>query len=1038
MGLLEAFIRRRVMTTVLVLIAVLMGAIAYATLNLRRFPAVEFPTAMVITPFPGGSPAEIERDITKPIEDAVSTIPGIEKVTSTSQRGSSTVTIEFALEEDIDIKSMDIRDRLDQVKGILPEEAEDPFIFKFSFTQMPIIILALSGPQHINELYRVADEDLKAIISQVPGVADVNLTGGQEREIQVLLDARKLRKYRVPITAVALALRTANVDVPAGHITQAGKEYVIRATGRFERVDQIRDVRVPTGGGSILTVGDLGEVVDTYAEPRTRSRFQGRETILLEVQSQTDANEVEVADGVRALMPELAGLLPGDATLEVARDDSVFVRGALDNVKSNMGIGILLTAVVLYLFLSSWRATVIAAVVIPAAVIVSCLGLMVSGFTLNMMSLTGMALVIGVLVNNSILIVENVHRFRDQGLEPFSAAVAGTKDIALAIFSSTATNLVVFLPLAFMGEMIGEFFKELGLTVVYATTASLVASLTLTPMMCAFLMRGDGKAEGLVARARDLTFGMVSKLWQKVFERGRGVYLDLLGWCLEWRWAALLGTALVVAAALGVMRYVISFEFMPSGDEGQFRIVVQMPVGTPLHVTDQVIRRIEGMVETAPCLEEYLEKYDTKVGSVSVPVGGVYSGVNVGEVSVTVVDSAERPVSVDELMNELRPMLADIPSARISVEKGQAWQAPVALEITGDDLEDLQRTALQVMAIVAGVPGTAGVNKSWQAGQPEIRITPRRDAVNRYLTTQLLIGNEVRAYVEGREATEFSDRDETYDVRVKLREVDRDWAQDVGAMFISSPASGQMIPIAQVAEVREGTGPTVITRKDRQRLITVTSSLTYERPLGDVLADVQKRIDSDLVLPRGVRITYGGEAEFMQKNFRELFKAMAIAAVLTFLCVAGIIESFAFAFVICMALPICLIGVALAMLIGGITLNLFSLMAFVILIGMVVNNAIIVIDYAMRHEAPGRSAVDVIKEACGVRYRMILMANLTTVVALIPLSLGRGFGGHVFQPLAVVQMGGVLAAAFLSLLVIPLFYVMLRGRKAEAMMNDES
>lgn len=1015
------------MTIVLVLMAVILGAVSYTTLGLRRFPEIDFPFATVVTTYPGGSPQEIETEITKPIEDAVSSISGIEEITSHSQQGLSLVMIEFGLEEDIDIKAMDIRSQLDRVLWALPEDAEDPVVMKFQMSQWPVITLALSGSQDANELYRIAEEDLKALISQVPGVADVGLTGGQRREVQVLLDGRRLRKYRVPIGNVVLALQTTNVDVPAGHITQRGKEYIIRATGRFGDVDQIKHVRVPTGSGSILTVGDLGQVRDTYQEARTASRFDGQQAVILTVQAQSDANEVEVVDGVRSVIPRLQDLLPAGANILIAEDTSTYIRGALNNVKTNMLIGILLSAVALYLFLKSWPGTLIAAVVMPVAIISTLTFVKFSGFTLNLLSLTGLAIVIGVLVNNAILILENVSRFVEKGLAPADAAVAGTRDIALAIFSSTATNLVVFLPLAFMGEIIGEFFKELGLTVVYATVVSLVVSFTLTPMMCGWLLRPSGGGRGWGQMLGQVTVGWTADLWRAGFEWGKRLYLAMLQWCLSHRFLTLVITAAVFLASLGALG-VVGGEFMPQSDEGRFRVTVQAPVGTPLSVTDDAVRRVEQVVKEVP----YLLHYHVRVGQVSGFLGGSSEGVNLAEVSVTVADRADRPMHVDDLMNELRPRLADIPSVRVNVESAAhgPGMGAILIEISGDDLEEIKRIALRAMAIAEAVAGTAGVRKSWQAGQPEIRVVPRQEQANRHRVNVRQIAEDIRTYIEGRPASQFRDADQVYDIQVKLREEDRAWVQDVERMFIRSPASGRMLRIGQVAEVREAAGPTLITRKNRRRLVTIAVGLTGERSLKEVNDDIKERIESEIRLPEGSRIDYAGEVEFMRKNFRELFKAMAIAAVLTFLCVAGIIESFVLAIIIVMALPVCLIGVVLAMLIGGITLNMFSLMAMVILIGMVVNNAIIVIDYAMRHHEAGRSAVDVIKEACTVRFRMILMANLTTIVALIPLSLGRGFGGSVFQPLALVEMGGILAAAFLSLLVIPVVYVMLRGRKA--------
>ena len=1024
------------MTTVLVLIAVILGAISYGTIGLRRFPDIDFPFASVVTIYPGGSPQEIETEITKRIEDAVSSISGIEELSSNSQMGMSLVMVQFDLGEDIDIKSMDIRNQIDRIRATLPDDAEDPIVMKFEFSQFPILTLAFSGPQDVNELYRIAEEDLKPLISQVSGVADVGLTGGQRRQVQVLVDARKLRRYRVPIGSVVQAIQSTNVDVPAGHITQSNQEYIVRAMGRFDEVAEIERVRIPTAGGSILTVGDLGEVRDAHEEARTASRFGGQQAVILTVQAQSDANEVEVADGVRALMPELGRLLPSGAGLTIAEDTSVYIKGALSNVKTNMLIGVLLTAVALYLFLKSWRATLIVALVMPAAVISTFTFVKFSGFTLNLISLTGLAIVIGVLVNNAILVLENVSRFIDKGLEPAEAAIVGTGDIALAIFSSTVTNLVVFLPIAFMGEIIGRFFKELGLTVVYATVVSLAVSFTLTPMMCGWLLRSQdqGGRRSWGQKLWQITVGWISDLCRAGFELGKDLYLGVLDWCLRHRLLTLVGTGAAFVGALSTFS-IVGSEFMPSSDEGVFRITVQAPVGTPLRVTDEAVRRIEEVVKEVP----YLQHYHVRVGKVSGFLGGSSEGVNLAEVSVTVADRADRPVHVDDLMNELRPRLADIPSVKINVESAAhgPGTGAIQIEVSGDDLDEIKAVALGIMGIAEDVPGTAGVRKSWQAGQPEIRVIPRQVEANRHRIDVRQVATEVRTYIEGRTSSQLRDRDENYDIQVQLRDADQQWAADVGRMFVSSPATGRMLRIGQVADVREAAGPTLITRKDRRRLVTVAVGLTGERSLKEVKDDIKERIESQMPLPGGVQIDYAGQVEVMEKNFKELFKAMATAAVLTFLCVAGIIESFLFGLIICVALPVCLIGVALAMLIGGITINVFSLMAMIILVGMVVNNAIIIMDYAMRQQTAGRSPVDVIREACSVRYRMILMANLTTIVALIPLSLGLGFGGEIFRPLAVVQMGGVFAAGLLSLLVIPVIYVLLGGRRAVTVQNKQ-
>ena len=1030
MGLIDVFVRRPVLTVVLVLIALVLGVVSYSELGLRRFPEFEFPFATIVTSYPGGSPAEIETDITKRIEDAVSSISGIDEMTSYSQQGLSLVMIQFSLKEDVDLKAMDIRDKIDQIRSALPDEAEDPFVQKFQFSQFPVLTLALSGPQPVNELYRFADEELKARISQVPGVADVGLAGGERREVQVLLDGRKLRRHRVPIGEVVLALQSSNVDLPAGHITQRGREYIVRATGKFQTAREIEQVRIPTAGGSVLTVADVGEVRDTYKEARTASRFNGQSAVILTVQAQSDANEVEVVDGVRAVLPELTDLLPSGARLDIAEDTSAFVRGALDNVTSNMLIGILLTAVTLYLFLKSWRGTVVVAVVIPASVIATFALLRWSGFSLNILTLTGLAMTIGVLVNNSILILEDTSTLIEKGIAPKEAAIAGTKDIVVGILGATSTNVVVFLPVAFMGEIIGRFFRELGLTVVYCTLVSLVIAFSLTPMMCATMLRRTGTTgHPWARRAAHYSVGWIADLWLVAYGAGKRVFLGMVGWCVKHPWATVISSAASVAVGVAILS-TLGAEFMPSSDEGVFRVTVQMPAGTPLSVSDAVVRRIEEEVKKVP----YLEHYHVRVGAVSGFLGGSSEGVNLAEVSVTVCDRAERPVSVEDLVNDLRPKLSDIPSADTAVQASShgPGQSPIAIQISGDDLDALRRMGLQVMAVVERVPGTTGVAKSWQAGQPEVRLIPKQEELNRNRMNSGLLAQEVRTYLEGRTASQLRDEDQNYDIQVKLQDADRQSASDVSAMFISSPATGQMIPIGQVAEIRQDAGPTLITRKDRQRLVTVSASLTGERSLAEVTAAIASEVNRNVALPKGVKISYSGEVEMMQKNFKELFKAIAIAAVLTFLCTAAIIESFLFAAVIMLTLPMSLVCVSLFMLATGVTVNVFSLMGMIVQVGMVVNNAIIIVDYAMRQEGSGRSAAEIIREACDARFRMIFMTNITNVVALIPLALGLGFAGEIFRPLAIVGMAGNFGAWLLAMLVIPAVYVLVRRRRLQA------
>lgn len=1030
MGFLEAVIRRRVMTTVLVLTAVILGAQAYLQMPVRRFPDVDFPVATVTTIFPGAGPEEVEAEITRRIEDAVSSVAGLDMVKSFSQQGVSLVLIQFNLEEDIDLKAMDIRDRIDAIRAQLPEDAEDPVTAKFDFAAMPIVTIALSGPQDVNELYRLADEVLADRLARIGGVAEIQITGGRQREIHVFLDGAKLRRHAVSVDEVAAAIRGANIEVPAGNITEPGTEYTLKTTGKFSSIEEILSVPVRSTADGVLELRHLGTVEDGLEKERDRSRADGSNGVIISVMKQSDANAVEVSNGVRKTLKKLQELIPPGATLFIAADTSNFVRGALANVRSNMIAGIILTSLALYLFLGSWRGTVITALVMPSALLVTFLFMMFSDITINILTLTALALSMGIIVNNAILILENSQRFVEKGMEPVEAAIAGTKDIALAIVSSTLTNLVVFLPIAFMGEIIGMFFKEFGLTIVYVTTVSLGISFSLTPMMCGLLLRADeatGSGGGQLAKF----LVDVPRVWNEWFGGIQARYLKLLKWCVMRPWTTMLTITGGVLISLVLLVKVVGMEFFSPADEGRFTISIETPVGSSLEMTDERALEVEAVV-TRNLPAEYLVHYYSRTGKVSGMAQTSSAGTNLAEMGITLVDKKERSDSVNDIINALRPHLAKIHSVKISTaaaQEGGRGEAPIQVEITGHDLDELRRLADEVVQMMKEIPGASDVDQSYRSGQPEVRIEPDLKKIGRHHLTVRDLAMTLRGYVEGIKVSQFRDRGEDYDIRVQLKGAQRDRVEDVEAMFIKSPATGRMIPVSSLGRIRHESGPTVINRKDRRRLITVSAQLTGQRPLGAIQSEIERRLEEEIDVPEGIDIYMAGEMEMMEKNFAELFKAMATASVLTFLCVAGIIESFTLAVVILASLPVCLIGVTVALILNNVALNIFSLMAMVMLVGMVVNNAIIILDYATRKELAGRSAIDRITEACSLRFRMIIMANMTTVIAMIPLSLGFGFAGEIFRPLAVVVMGGVVATGSLSMIVIPTAYVMIENRK---------
>ncbi len=1022
MGVLEALIRRKVLTTVLLLIAVIMGALSYLAVGVRRFPDIDFPVAAIVTMYPGATPAEIESEVTTTIEDAISTIAGIDQIQSFSQHGMSIIVVQFDLEEDINIKAMDLRDEIDLILARLPADAQNPTVRKFDFEQIPVLSLGLTGAYDVNHLFALAEDYLQDPLAQVPGVGEVEITGGRRREIHLLLDPLKLRANRVSLDQVANALRNANIEISAGTITQTSLEYAVRTQGKFRTIEEIAEVPVLRRENSTVYVRHLGEVVDSFEDERERSRADGRASVVLSITKQADANDVEISNLVQAMLPQLSAMLPDDVELFITEDTSDFIRGALSNVRNNIILGMLLTALAIYLFFSSWRGTVITSVVMPAALIVSFVLILFSGISLNILTLTALALSVGIVVNNSILILESAHRFVDQGIPPVEAAIKSVKDIGLAIISSTATNLVVFLPIAFMGEIIGRFFREFGLTIVFVTTVSLLISFTLTPMMCGLILKNHRreKKTGCILSA----IHFFPSLWQWCVDWLKNNYLEVLRWCLHWRKTTLLLTAMVVVVSFAALFTVVGTEFFPSSDEGAFRITVETGMGSSLDWTSDRVSEIERVIEQQ-IPAEYLVHYYSRIGSTSGFLGGVSSGTHLGEVSVTLVDAMERPESVEQILNRLRPHLSRVHSVQLTLTVqggGGPGGAPLAIDVYGADMAELQEVAGEIVSLMASVRGTTDIDQSYRTGRTDLIFTPDHASLQRHNLQARTVGLALRSYIEGQTPTQFTDQDQEYDIRLRLPKEYRDTSESLEAMFIPSPVDGQMVPIGELGRIEYLAGPVSIMRKDRQRLITVSSELTGERTLGQVRDDLERAMQEQLQIPPGVRVSFAGEVEVMRDNFAELFRAMGTATVLTFLSTAGIIESFFLAIVIILTIPVSLVGVTLALILGGVALNIFSLMAMIMLVGMVVNNAIIVLDYATREEQMKLPPWERVYEACAARFRVLLMANLTTIAAMIPLSLGLGFGGEIFRPLALVQIGGLVAAGSLALLVIPVIY----------------
>lgn len=1006
MYLLRAFVRRPVLTTMLVVTLLYLGITGYRSLNLELMPRIDFPVIVVTTVYPGAAPGEVETQITKRIEDQVATLANIEELESTSRESVSQVVVQFALDTSQDQDAIDVKDKIDQIRSELPADADDPIIAKYEIGGEPVINLAVSADRPLDEVYRTVDQIIKERLSRVDGVAEVVVTGAREREVRVDVDPERLRAYGLTLLDVVRLLAAANLNVPAGHITRGAGEVNVRLRGEVRDPAELAEFRLPLAGGQTIPLSEVATVRDATAELRELTTWEGVPVIGIGVQKRTDGNTVKVVDGVREAIEKMRAELPADYRIEQVSENSQFVRDSVKDVLSNLGLGILLAGLLLFIFLHDWRQTLIAALAMPISVVATFMLMQASGFTLNVMSLMALGISVGTLVTNSIVVLENISRLVQEGADPFDAAERGTAEVTIAVLASTLTNIVVFMPVAFMSGIIGRVFLQFGLTVVYATIFSLIISFTLVPMLAARLVkpgRGVGHGSGFGAR--------LARAWDAAYARLEVGYRTTLAWSLRRKVVPLAATLAVLAFSVTLFRFV-GGEFIPNTDQGLCQVVIELPEGTSLERTGELAQRVAA-----------LARAHAEVAGVQVKVGGENRGVEDAVVLIRLRPVAERDLGLVSFMNGLRPDLAGIPDARISVlpvGEGSRGEADLEIEVLATDPTQLKAAATQVYAVLREIPGLVEVQTSDQPGKPELNVVPRRLQLAQHGLTAATVGGILRTAYAGQEAGVFRQDGEEYDVVVAYDPASRTDPAYLDDLPITTP-SGATVPLADLAELREIEGDATILHADKQRKVNVTANIA-EGTLSQKRVLIDQRL-AKLGLPAGVVVRYAGTAEMQDESFASIFAALIMAVILLYIVMAAMIESFIHPVTVMATLPLGLIGMALALFFTGQTINIMSLMALVMMVGIVVNNAILMLDHTAQLRAQGLGISEALLAACPIKLRPILMANLAIAIGMVPQALG-GAGAEFRTPMAVVQMGGVLVSTVFTMYVIPVVYVL--------------
>lgn len=1022
MFLAKTSINRPVMTTMGILVFIIFGLLAYFSLSLNLSPDVEIPWVTVTTIYPGAGPKEIETLISKPIEDAVATVSLIERVESYSLDGISVVIIEFKLQKDVDVANQEVKDKVDAIINVLPTDAERPIVQKVDIRSFPVVDVVLSGDLDPRELFTIADRQLKDRFSQIEGVAQVNIVGGQEREIRVVMDDRIVYEQNISLPQLLQILQANNMDIPGGYFSLRDQEYTVRLSGEYSDLETIEEMSINTPFGP-RKIRQFAQVVDTGKDIRMRAIYFNKEknvrdenVVRLGIVKSAEGNTVEVAKSVRAALPDILATLPEGVTLEVVNDESNFVQSSLDDTMSNVLLGVLFTSLVLLVFLHDIRSTLIVAMSMPTSIISTFLLLQVFGLSLNMMTLMGLSVSVGVLVANSVVVLENIFRYKNLGKKNNESAYIGTSEVTVAVLAATLTNIVVFLPIANMSSMVGLWLRELALAAVFATIFSLIMSFTLTPMLASILLPENPKK------------GRLGKWFDKFESRNTALYTWLLMRVLKNKKISTLVvlTAFIVyiVTMVGVGPQ-IGVDFMPALDDGKIRIEVELPEGYNLNESARVLAEIEERIKTYPEVVHIL----TDLGRLSF----LDIGPNMGMMTVQLVDRADRAIGVQEMIDVFVEDLATVPNARIKVfnatESGGPG-APVQFYVLGYDLETLEDLKDEITALIRDVPGLINLDNSSRAGKPELTVYPRRELLTESGLTTMDLALTLRSSIEGMVSSQYRELGYEYDITVTLSNESADTPEKIGNIPIVSPVSGAM-RLSQVADVEFTTGFTKILHRDKYVTISFTGAPAAGVPLGDITNEIDRRLET-LDLPPGYRIAWGGNVQMMNEMVEDMIFAFFLAVVLTYMLLAAILESFWQPVLIMITVLLAMIGVILSLYITDTPFSITSLMAIIMLIGIVVNNAILMLDFTNQlRRDEGKLPREALLMACPIKLKPILMSTTAIILGMLPLALGIGDAGMEWRiPLGVVAIGGLMVSTVLTLFVIPAFYYLTAREKS--------
>ena len=1011
MFLSDASIKRPIAMSCLIIGLTLLGIKAWRDMGLELMPKMDAPFITVTTIYPGASPEQIETDVAKRIEDQVVTIDGLKHVSSACMENVCLTLLEFEMYVDVDIAATDVREKLDLIRADFPGDVEDPKILKFDINATPVVHMALTGNVPLDELYDYANNTLRDRLTVISGVADVELIGGAKREVHVLLDRDKLAAKGLASMEVVTAIQRNVRNIPSGRVQEAGREYSVKFDAEYQNEAAIGTLEIANLNGQRCTINDIGRVVMTTEELRQKARIDGQPAIYIKIIKKAEGNAVRVVNRVRAAMETINEELPGGMDLVWIADDGRFIEATVQSAWSNVGQGILLTAAILFFFLYNIRSTLIVVMTMPLTILIGLFFMEMVGFTLNISTLIAIGMSVGILVTNSIVVLEAVTKRLNQTGNPKEAARLGANEVLVAVLASAGTNIVVLFPIAVMGSKIGMFLRPLAWSMLIMTAVSLFISFTLTPLLCSVILKPiTTDRKGLLTR--------MEAGFNRGLNRVINSYRTILSFNERHRWAALGVLALTILMLLHALTREVGFDFVNYPDKAQVYVKLEYPTDYDLTRTITRVAVVEERLKDVPELQHIL----SSVGKVQGIIGQSTEGIYLAQMLLTFSDRDQRGLTIDELQEEVRSRLQGYPECIMTVTMPSAiggQSQDVELEIAGAELDVLDRLALETQARADAMTGFLDPDTTVRAGKPELAVIPNRAVLSDLDMSAVSLGLTLRTNLEGMDAGTFKRGDRNYDIVVEFE--DRP-GKDQVEQFLFPAAPGQPIVLTNLSRIEQRTAPIQITRKDKRRVSKVFTNLAPGMALGTAVDQLTDKIQTEGRFPPGYEFMFAGTYEIMEEMQAEFGDAIITAIVLVILTLAAILESFKQPWLILVTLPLAVIGVMWALALTGETMSMFVLLGIVMMIGIVVNNAILIMDQFNVHVAEGIPRHKAMITAACERFRPIVMITLAAVLGMLPLALGRGIGAEMRNSVGIASVGGILISGVLTLIVMPILY----------------